>query len=104
MLDLKSRLTGMALLLASAGGALIHRSVYEATRNGAAQPAEFALGLLTLLLASTGILMLIHGDKLFARKLDRLEPRSPTSKTDTLDMVGPPLPADSVSTGGGTRP
>jgi hypothetical protein len=45
--DLKARLTGVALLLASGGGTLVHRHIYEATRNGPAQPAEFALSLLT---------------------------------------------------------
>jgi hypothetical protein len=55
------------LLAASCGSTAIHRSVYEAARHGPAQAVEFALALLTFLLASTGILLLIQGASLFAR-------------------------------------
>jgi hypothetical protein len=43
----------------------VHRGVYEATRHGPAQVAEFGLALLTFILVSTGILLLFHGAKLF---------------------------------------
>ncbi|HET9512251.1 MAG TPA: hypothetical protein VFO80_13970 [Sphingomonas sp.] len=44
---------------------MIHRSVYEATRQGPAQVVEFGLALLTFILASTGMLLLVHGARLF---------------------------------------
>lgn len=61
------RLLGLILLACSGGSTLVHRSVYEAARSGPAQPAEFALALLSFVLANTGILLLIHGARLFAR-------------------------------------
>ena len=65
--DLRTRLAGTLLLLGSVGSTLLHREVWEAARQGPVQPAEFALGLLTFLLASTGLLMLIRGPKPFIR-------------------------------------
>ena len=67
-----SRLLGVLLLVCSGGSTLIHRSVFEAVRHGPAQAAEFGLGLLTFILASTGILLLIHGAKLFKPAPERL--------------------------------
>ena len=67
MRDLLARLAGVLLLLGSLGSTLAHREVWEAARHGSAQPAEFALGLLTFCLASTGLLLLLHGKKLFDR-------------------------------------
>ncbi len=51
---------------------MVHRSVYEAARHGPAQAAEFGLALLTFILASTGMLLLVHGAKLFKPAPDRL--------------------------------
>lgn len=62
------RLVGVLLIAASGGSMLAHRSVYEAARQGPAQTAEFVLGLLTFLLSSAGILLLVHGGRLFARR------------------------------------
>jgi hypothetical protein len=45
----------------------VHRSVYQAAYQGPAQTAEFALGLLTFMLLSAGILLLVHGSKLLER-------------------------------------
>jgi len=60
------------LLGCSVGSTLLHRSAYEAARHGPAQVAEFGLALLTFILASTGILLLIHGAKLFKPAPERL--------------------------------
>ncbi|MFV0623392.1 hypothetical protein ACBY01_05170 [Sphingomonas sp. ac-8] len=65
MVRLPPRLVGVALLLASAGSTLAHRAVYDAARARPAGLAKFALGLTTFLLASTGVLLLIHGRRLF---------------------------------------
>lgn len=62
---LPPRVLGLGLLACSGVSTLVHRGVYEAARHGPAQAAEFGLALLTFILASTGILLLIHGDKLF---------------------------------------
>lgn len=51
---------------------MAHRSVYEAARHGPAQAAEFGLALLTFILASTGMLLLVHGAKLFKPAPSRL--------------------------------
>lgn len=67
------RLPGLVLLAASGLSTLAHRCVYEAAREGPAQAAEFGLGLLTFLLASTATLLMIHGDKLF-RRMDDYDP------------------------------
>lgn len=56
---------GLSLLIASGGSTLIHRKIYEAARDGPAQVAELAIGLLTFCLASAGILLVIHGSRLF---------------------------------------
>jgi hypothetical protein len=71
MPKLPPRLTGLVLLLASGGTTLVHRSIWEAARHGPAQVAEFGIGLATFMLASVGVLLVIHGGKLFA--LDTLE-------------------------------
>lgn len=57
----------MILIAASGASTLVHRSVYQAANQGPAQAAEFALGLLTFMLASAGILLLVHGGKLLER-------------------------------------
>lgn len=59
------RLCGAGLVMASGVSMLLHRAVYEAARHGPAQAAEFALGLSTFLLLATGILLLLHGARLF---------------------------------------
>ena len=61
------RLIGLVLLATAGGTSLIHRSIYLAARHGPAQVLELALGLLSFMLASTGVLLLIHGAALFAR-------------------------------------
>ena len=59
-----ARLLGVILLVAATGTSLLHRAVYDVVRTGPAHPAEFALGLLCFLLATCGILLLVHGKKL----------------------------------------
>jgi hypothetical protein len=56
------------LLAASGGTTLLHRAIYEAARHDAPRLAEVAIGLLTFLLATAGMLMLIHGARLFEGK------------------------------------
>lgn len=69
---LPPRLLGVVLLGCSGGSTLVHRSVYEAARHGPAQTAEFGLALLTFILASTGMLLMVHGAKLFKPAPSRL--------------------------------
>ncbi|MBY9064926.1 hypothetical protein K7957_18475 [Sphingomonas yunnanensis] len=59
-----ARLLGVLLLAAATGTSLLHRAVYETVATGPAHPAEFALGLVSFLLATGGILLLVHGRKL----------------------------------------
>lgn len=61
---LPARLLGALLLAAATGTSLLHRAVYETVATGPAHPAEFALGLISFLLATCGILLLVHGRKL----------------------------------------
>lgn len=81
---LPPRLTGLLLLGASGGTTLLHRTQYEAAQYGPPQLAELGLGLATFMLASTGVLMLIHGSNLFERKHDRHRCRTKRSKLDAL--------------------
>lgn len=66
MAKLPPRVLGLALLACSGASTLVHRGVYEAAQHGPAQAAEFGLALLTFLLASAGLLLLVHGARLFA--------------------------------------
>ena len=66
MRSIPPRILGAVLLAASAGSTLVHRSVYAVSRHAPARPVEFALATLTLVLASTGILLIIHGARIFA--------------------------------------
>lgn len=65
---LPPRLSGLLLLVASAGTTLVHRSLWEVNRQGPAQPAEFGIALATFMLASVGVLLLIYGGRLFPRR------------------------------------
>jgi hypothetical protein len=69
---LPPRLLGVVLLGCFGGSTLVHRNVYEAARHGPAQAAEFGLALLTFILASTGMLLLVYGARLFKPAPDRL--------------------------------
>jgi hypothetical protein len=62
--NIPARLLGVLLLAAATGTSLLHRAVYEMVATGPAHPAEFALGLVSFLLATGGILLLVHGGKL----------------------------------------
>lgn len=84
MYRLPARLGGLLLLAASAGTTLLHRSTYEAASQGPAQVAELGFALATFMLASTGILLLIHGPKLFVREHNRARHRRNLSKLDML--------------------
>jgi hypothetical protein len=77
------RLVGVLLLAASGISTLVHRAVYQATRQGPPQLAELGLGLLTFMLASAGILLVIHGARLWHR--DEADPNVP-EKTQTTDL------------------
>ena len=80
---LQPRLVGVMLIAASGASTLVHRSVYQAANQGPAQTAEFALGLLTFMLASAGILLLVHGGKL----LERGNASSVTPETQPADIA-----------------
>ena len=68
VVKLHSRLLGVVFIAAAGASTLAHRTVYEAARHGPAQAAELGLALLTFMLASTGILLLINGAKVFGRE------------------------------------
>ncbi len=72
------RLLGVVLLLASGGTTLLHRAIYAAARP--AQALELAIGLTTFVLASVGMLLLIHGAALFMRATPDLTPDSGSRK------------------------
>ncbi|MBB3349962.1 hypothetical protein [Sphingomonas sp. BK069] len=75
MRKIPARLLGALLLAAATGTSLLHRAVYETVATGQAHPAEFALGLLSFVLATCGILLLVHGRKLLEPPPQaRLEP------------------------------
>ena len=61
MRNLCARSMGALLLLASVGSMLLHRPILERAHYGSPRLAEFALGLLTVALASSGILLLTYG-------------------------------------------
>ena len=61
------RLTGLAFVAASGGTTLIHRAVYDASRNGPPSVIEMGLCLATMMFASMGVMLLIHGRRLFER-------------------------------------
>jgi hypothetical protein len=71
MARLPPRLLGIGLIASAGAVALWHRRVYEAARHGPAQVAELGLSLMCFALASTGILLLIHGAGLFGRRWRR---------------------------------
>ncbi len=80
---LPPRLVGVMLIAASGASTLVHRSVYQAANQGPAQTVEFALGLLTFMLASAGILLLVHGGRL----LERGNASSVTPETQPADIA-----------------
>lgn len=75
MTGFKHRLAGLALIAAAFVTTHVHHGIYDAARRGPPTLAEYAITLATMLLASTGILLVIHGAKLFAR---RATPGKPT--------------------------
>ena len=109
MFDLPQRLTGLGLLLASGGSTLVHRSVYEAAKAGPARAGELVLGLTTIMLASTGILLLIHGSRLLAGRRSRGSSRPPAivreaayeTDLDTREGVAWLLAGRAISTAAG---
>lgn len=97
MRDLKHRGIGLTLLVASGGSTLGHRQIYEAARHGPAHPLEFAFGLLTFILASTGILLLIHGSRLFEPATAR-RAQAPTRRSLDRGASGDPTGAQALDT------
>ncbi|WP_426257246.1 hypothetical protein [Sphingomonas sp. DC1400] len=79
------------LLGCSGGSTLVHRSVYEAARHGPAQAAEFGLALLTFILASTGMLLLVHGAKLFKPAPSRLRSAEQRVRTAFRSRLEAPI-------------
>lgn len=57
------RLVGVLLILASCGTTLVHRAIWTAARHGPAQAAEMGLALTSFVLASLGMLLILHGAK-----------------------------------------
>jgi hypothetical protein len=88
---LPPRLLGVVLLACSAGSTLVHRGVYEAARHGPSQVAEFGLGLLTFILASTGILLLIHGARLFKPVEERVDRKGLGAQTAFRSRLEVPI-------------
>lgn len=82
------RLVGLMLIAASGASTLAHRSVYEAVRHGPAQTIEVGLGLLTFVFSSAGILLLLHGGKLFA-PVGTLAVSRPRAATDIARLMEP---------------
>ncbi len=70
MAEATARWLGLVLLAGSGGSTLLHRAVFAAARHGPAQAAEFGLALLTFTLASTGMLLLVHGAALVRSAAD----------------------------------
>ncbi len=85
MRDLHYRVGGVICLIGTIGSTLVHRSIYEGARRGPAQIAEFAAGLVTFTLACLGILLLIHGARLFGRS--NLTASTPVLHGDRNDHV-----------------
>lgn len=95
MADWRPRLVGALLLLAASGSTLLHRHIYEAARHGPPRLEEFAVGLLTFVLASTGVLLLLHGAKLLrpataSARPDARERSRRTSEVRRLLVAGAP--------------
>ncbi len=88
---LPPRLLGVVLLGCSGESTLVHRSVSEAARHGPAQAAEFGLALLTFILASTGMLLLVHGAKLFKPAPDRLRSAEQRARTAFRSRLEEPI-------------
>jgi hypothetical protein len=88
MVRLPPRLVGLALLAASGGTTLVHRTIYEAARHDAARLAELAIGLLTFLLASAGMLMLIHGARLFEGRPCGEAAKPASARDASVDPLG----------------
>ena len=59
------RCAGVVALAAAWLSSLAHRTVLDASRAGPATALETLLGLATFILASLGVLLLIHGRRLF---------------------------------------
>ena len=100
MLSSTPRLLGLLLLFASGGTTLIHRSVYMAARHGPATAAELAASLATFMLASAGMLLLIHGARLFAPVvfLPPGEPERPTASLTPMRAALTDLPGSACDT------
>ena len=79
------------LLACSAGSTLVHRGVYEATRHRPPQVAEFGLSLLTVILASTGILLLIQGARLFKPVANRVDRKGLGARTAFRSRLEAPI-------------
>lgn len=62
--DTVHRLVGVSILLGAGASTLLHREVWLAHASGPATGLEAALGLLTFVLASLGVLLIIGGARL----------------------------------------
>jgi hypothetical protein len=88
MARLPPRLVGLALLAASGGTTLVHRAIYEGARHDAPRLAEVAIGLLTFLLASAGMLMLIQGARLFEGRPGGEAAKPASARDASADPLG----------------
>lgn len=68
MRNWRARLVGGLLLLASIGSTAMYRHIYELTRGEPAQLSEFAICLLTIVLASAGAVLLFGGSSIIKRR------------------------------------
>jgi hypothetical protein len=94
---LHPRPLGLIFIAAAGVSTLAHRAVYETARHGSPQAAECGLALLTFMLASFGILLLIHGGRIFEHDQGR---PARSAKQDRQDLqarlTAPITPAGSI--------
>lgn len=96
--DVGWRFGGVVACVAAGGTSLLHREVLAARGGGPATGAEVVLGLLSFLLASLGVLLLIHGAAL--RRGWRREPGAGTDDP----LQGPTESPRPNGRGYGSRP
>lgn len=87
----RHRLIGVLLILASCGTTLVHRAIWTAARHGPAQAAEMGMALTSFVLASLGMLLIIHGAKLSAGGGAGAKPRGRRRGRDLLLFFQEPV-------------
>lgn len=70
---------------------MAHRTVLEAVRHLPPQPVELGLGLMTFVLASAGVLLIIHGAGLFGRDRERSGRSQEPARRDMWQLFTGPV-------------